>query len=138
MLYGSFPVSQGGIYYLLILVPELLVFCFGSYLPYKYFQSYFPNLSFSRFILAGFKLKSTWIWVLFREIDIDLFAFFYIQMSSWTSTICWSCFLFFIVCFWLLHQKSCVCRCMGLLWVLWFNSTYQPVWFCANCSYYFC
>ena len=74
-------------------------------------------------------LWSTWTWVLWRVIDINLFAFFYMQTLSLTSNICWRCFLFSIVQFWLFGQTWNIHRCMGLLLGLQFDFIDKPILF---------
>ena len=39
-------------------------------------------------------LRSIWTWVLCMAIDVDLFAFFYLFIVSYVSTIYWICFFF--------------------------------------------
>jgi hypothetical protein len=38
---------------------------------------------------------STWTWTLCKETGVCLFVLFCMQTTSWTSTICWKCCLFF-------------------------------------------
>ena len=59
---------------------------------------------------------STWSWALWGLINGILLAFFCMQTSSWTSIICWGCFLFSIVwfCFFFFGKKPSVCTCVGL------------------------
>jgi len=68
---------------------------------------------------------------------IDWSTFFYMLTSSWTSTICWKCYLFSIGWFWLLCQKSSDHRCVGSF--LGINSiplVYLPVSVTIPCSFY--
>jgi hypothetical protein len=54
----------------------------------------FPTFSYIRVSVSGFVLRfwATWTWVLCQAINMNLFSFFYMQISSETSTICWRCF----------------------------------------------
>ena len=63
----------------------------------QWVQAYFhlPPLWGSVWLLALFwGLCFIWTWVLCMAIGMDLFAFFYMLTSSYTSTIFWRCFLF--------------------------------------------
>jgi hypothetical protein len=79
-------------------------------------------------------LWSTWTWELCRVIKIDLLSFFYMQTYSLSMTICYRCFLFISVYFWILFQKSCVGRRIDLSLGLQFNSTDQMCLFL--CQYH--
>ena len=73
----------------------LLVLYLGSGLLCPRIQGYFPlSLIWSSVwqdLCWG--LWSIWTWVLCIVLDMDLFAFFYMLISSYASTICWRCFL---------------------------------------------
>ena len=77
-------------------------------------QVYFP-LSFlwgSVCLVLCWGLWSIWNWVLCIVIAMDLFAFFYMLIFNYASTICWIYFLFSIWYFLLLCQKSGIHRCV--------------------------
>ena len=65
--------------------------------------------------------------VLCMVIDMGLFSFFYMLISSYVITICWKYFLFSTLYFLFLCQKSCVHRCVAWYLGLIFNSINPPV-----------
>ena len=70
---------------------------FRKLLPEPMNSRLFPIFSSIRFSVSGVMLKSL-IHLdsnLYRVISINLFAFFYMQPSSQTSTICYRCYHFF-------------------------------------------
>ena len=80
----------------LILENTLLVFCSGNFPLWSCFWGSSP-LSFllvSVYLVLYGGPWSTWIWALYKEIRMDWFAFFYMLITSWNSTICWKCCLF--------------------------------------------
>ena len=85
-------------------------------------------------VQMGFMLKSliTSTWVLCMGIDMDLYAFFYMLISSYVSIICWRNFLFSIVCYWFLCQKSGIQGRVGLCQDLQFNSIDSHAHFYVN------
>jgi hypothetical protein len=82
-----------------------------------------PTFSSIRFSVSSFMLRclNHLDLILHRVINMYLFLFFYMQTFSLTSIICWRCFLFSIVYFWLLYQKSGVHMC--------FFMSASSVWF---------
>ena len=66
------------------IMPEPLVFYSGPCLWYLCIQDYFPLslLSDLVYLVLCWDLWYTWTWVLCRVINMDLFAFFYMQTSS--------------------------------------------------------
>ena len=61
--------------------------------------SVLPTFSSMRFSVVAlcWGFWSIWTWVLCMVIAVDLFSFFYVLMSSYTSNIHWICFLFSII-----------------------------------------
>jgi hypothetical protein len=92
----------------LILDTDPLVFCLGSCLLYQWIQGYYPLSLLLNLVclVLCWGIWPTWTWDLCRVINMHLFAFFYMQTSSHTSTFCWSCFHFSIVYFWFICQIS--------------------------------
>ena len=84
--------------------------------------SVFSLLPGSICLVLCWSLSSTWTWVLCRVISMDLFAFFYMQTISHTSTIWWRSCLLFIVSFWLfLSNKKNHVSMYVRIYVLAFN-----------------
>ena len=86
---------------------------------------------------GSYSLLHTWTWVLCRMMSRDLFAFFYTQTSSLTSTVCWRCCLFSSVYFWLLYKNQIS---IGLLIHVWLPSfiplTEVSVFMSIPCGFY--
>ena len=61
---------------------------------------------------------------------MDLFGFFYMQLSSLTSTTCLRCFLLSTVYVWLLYQKPGSISVWTYVWV--FSSVDWSVYFCST------
>jgi hypothetical protein len=82
---------------------------------------------------------STWTWDLCRVINMDPFAFFYMQtVSRWAFVLLKMLSLPpHIVWLWLLCQKSSVHRCVGLFLGLRFYFIDQPVCFCTDTMWSF-
>ena len=102
----------------------------------KYFlchciQVYFPLslLSGSVHLDLYWVLWSACTWALCMGIDMELFAFCCVPLFSYANNICWRCFLFSIVYFWLLCQKLGVNRCKDLCQGLWSYSIGPLLWF---------
>lgn len=86
-----------------------------------------PLLSGSVYLALCWGLWSTQSWVLYKVINLDLFAFFCMWPSSLTRTICWRC-SFFPVCISAFFIKTRCPLCLDL----WLSSGHQHVYFYAN------
>lgn len=78
-------------------------------------KSYLVPMSPSLFSTLFYQIQRTWSYVdvlgpfefvLYNGIDIDLFSFFYVQFFFLSISICWRCYLFSGMYFWLLCQKN--------------------------------
>ena len=113
---------------------ELLLFCSGICFLYQQVQGSSPHSLLLNLVclILCWGLWSTWLWALCRVIDMGLFAFFSMQTSNSTSTICWRHFLFPFVWFLVLCQISNIPRCVGIYLDLWSYSIDQYVCFYAK------
>jgi hypothetical protein len=133
--YRSFSVLWDPIYQLLIIGSEPLMFCSGNCLLDQYVQVFFPLFLIFGLVYPGFCWGpwSTWTWVLWRVVNMDLFVFFYMQTFSYTSTIYWTYFLFFIG-FFVESQLS-----IGVWVYFWvFSSILVPILVPIPCFVLFC
>lgn len=124
----------------LLSVCALLVLCSGNCLLCQYIQGHSPLsfLSCQQHLDLCSSLCSTWTWVLFWLIDLDLYAF-YMHTSVWTRAICWRYFIFFpfYISVPFFHWKPGLHRCVCLWLGLWFSSVYQCASFMPiTCSFY--
>jgi hypothetical protein len=116
------------------------VICSGNFAYCHWVRGYFPLsllLDSVYLVLCGCSL-STWTWALYKVINADQFAFFCMQTTSWTSTICGICFLsppppLYGFGFSVKDQMSIG---VGLLLGLQFYSIDWPVWYHVIFSHY--
>ena len=76
--------------------------------------------------------SSTWTWALCTVSNMSLYLFLSVQTASYKTTTYIRCFLFSIVYFWFLCQRSSVHRCVVLFLHLQFNFIFQHAYLCPN------
>jgi hypothetical protein len=107
---------------------------FRKSIPIPICSRVFHTASWSCFKVSGLTLRSLihFELILVHVKDRDLVSVFYMWMSNFPSTICWTGYIFSIICFWLLCQRSVGYRCVGLCVDCLFWSIGLPDSFCAN------
>ena len=113
---------------------------FRKYPPVARSSRLFPILLILLIIICLFLHWHLWFiqtWVFYRMINMDLFVFFYMLASCYTSIICWRFSTCFFVWFLLLCQKSSFHVYVGLFLALLFDSNDLPVCFVLFCFCYF-
>jgi hypothetical protein len=93
----SFVILWGLICHFLTLEYKLFLFCSENFplCPCARGSSLLSLLFVSVYLVLSGGPWSTSTWVLYKEIRMDQFAFFYMLTVSWTGTICWKCCLLF-------------------------------------------
>ena len=76
--------------------------------------------------------SSTWTWALCTVSNMSLYLFLSVQTASSKTTIYRRCFLFSIVYFWFLSQRSSVHRCVVLILHLQFYFIFQHAYLCPS------
>jgi hypothetical protein len=101
-------------------------------LPVPVCSTVFFTAVLSKFQVLTEDLWSTLNWYLHRVKDMDPVLVFYMQISSFPSTICWRGYLFSIVCFGHVCQKIRWLQLCGFVWVFCSIGLYV----CCLCQYY--
>lgn len=116
LLYRSFSASLRLIYYLCAYAISIM---FWKVSPVPMYSSLFPTFSLIRYSVSAFMLRSLINLILWFVVDdMTLVAFFYIQTSSMTHSICWPYCLFFLICISCFFIKNQMCICAYIyVWV---------------------